>query len=169
MPSESQQSQGIGNELKNSFPPSINGTSPELQMLLGEELLRNNRVSLLGRMIGVASVNRNLQSEDAAYKSDLEEQARLMGASLPSGQGSPQQSVMCAGDINYNFSQPDRQQQSAKKTNPLVPLALATALGLSGLGAWAGLSALNKESETGLDTVTILEAVPESSLQGPDN
>ena len=135
--------------------------------MVTEELQNIQGIKQLGSMTALESIRRNLATEDNAYEKEIALQLQeLFGTENDQGEAMTQQqpmSIMCAGNMSIG-TQPQRQTPPQlpipkQKTNKLVPLALATAIGLGGVGAVTGIKALMDKPTIPIDSVTAIEAI----------
>ena len=114
-----------------------------------DNLERSNGVVLLGRMSGVKSNHRNMKREDDAAQRNVDLHEREFFGEESVASTTPgeeeQMDIMAARDVHIHKPSDAPQSPTAPppqtKTNPLVPLAMAAAIGAGGLGLTAGAGA----------------------------
>ena len=140
MPSEQQPPKGTGRNSQNSQP-----TSQE-EMTLADQLTKMAGVKRLGLMMGLQSLQRNLEAEDRAvaetYKTT--EDSGVPRSDDMNPEDLTQKSIMCGGDFNLY---PDNKQQTYTQppsnqptpTSPLsklLPWLLAAAIPATAAGTY---------------------------------
>lgn len=94
-------------------------------------LIAHDRVRLLGKMIGLKSIGRNMSAEDAAIRRNLEACDRdILGAEAMGGKGSDDDmEIMAARDVIVNYGQ--NETATAASVVPQVPKAASKIAGLA--------------------------------------
>lgn len=108
--------------------PTVENSSPPLSQQEQDEAAFRDAMTLgegvrrLGRMIGIASINRNLKMEDAAVKRDFETAGHSMGAAS-GNPSSDEMDVMAARDVIVNHHYPQSTTTPAVTPEPTSTLA----------------------------------------------
>lgn len=136
-------------------------------MVLKEAIESNAGVNRLARMSAVDSIDRNLETEDRAYKRDTERHEREMSGKAPEqAQTGDGMRVMAARDVYVNPlphaptpSDPSPKPTPHKAIGTLGKVAIAAALLGTGAGTTAvAMWALDKLSPPPVDQNTQYEA-----------
>ena len=139
------------------------------------EIKKHERASLLGKLAGIGSIQRNLKSEDRAVKLDILNQERILAGKEPIVQDSAAEDdmgdVLAGGDVKIeHHHHPAKESPAAPQAGTAAgtigKLLLGGAMAASGFGLWSLLKPA-VEQIVPADVETILRGGSELKIGEP--